>query len=301
MGTLSNVRVEPMSVTWGEDIAQVETITCGADVADSLDGKYFFLYHTDGTKHHFWFNTSGGSATDPAPAGSTAHAVAITTGDSATAVGIALEAVIEAVSGFDSTVASGVVTVTHSASGYAQLGHDGDSGFSFAMVTEGDTAVDVGFVDGDIEISVSEGLVDITAHEAGSNVLSQIRTGKQVEIGITLKETSVAQLRRIFRQGGGAFTPVGASGTELNGWGRAGDFLQTITQAKKLVLHPKVLGAADHTRDFTFHSAYPQLDSFSFSGENILAVPLKFKCYPKLSLNDRIEYFSFGDSTQTLT
>ncbi len=301
MGTLANVRVEPMVVTWGESVVQVETVTCVADTADSLDGKYFFFYHTDGTKHYCWFNTSGGGASDPAIAGATAHAVAITTGDTATAVGIATEAVIEAISGFDSTVASGVITITHTAAGYAMPPHDGNSGFSFGVTTEGDSATDMGFVDGDIEIETVEDKVDVLAHEHGTNVLSQIRTGKQVSVKVNIKETSVAQLQRLFRQGGGQYTPAGASGTALAGWGTSSDFTQTITQAKKLTLHPKVLGSSDKTRDYTFHLCYPELESLAFSGENIMMVPVSFKCYPKLTLNDRVEYFSYGDGTQTLT
>ncbi len=301
MGTLSNIKVEPMVVTWGESVVQVETITCVADAADSLDGKYFFFYHTDGTKHYCWFNTSGGGASDPAIAGATAHAVAITTGDTAAAVAIAVEAVIEAITGFDSTVSSNVITVTHAAAGYAMPPHDGNSGFSFAVVTEGDTSTDLGFVDGDIEIEATEDLVDVTAHEHGTNVLSQIRTGKQIAIAINLKETSVAQVMRLFRQGGGQYTPAGASGTAVAGWGTSKDFSQTMTQAKKLTLHPKVLGASDKTRDYTFHLCYPVIESFSFSGENIHMFPVSFKVYPKLTLNDAVEYFSYGDGTQTLT
>ncbi len=302
MGTVSNIRVEPMSATWGESVYNVQTITCVADVADSLDGKYFFIYATDGTKYHVWYNTSGGAASDPAPAGSTAKVVAITTGDSATAVGIATEAVIEAITEMDSTVASGVITVTHSAYGYVQPAHEGvGTGFSFGTTTEGDTAVDLGFVDGDIEVSISEDLVDVKGHETGSNTITQIRTGKQVEIKVSLQETSVTQLKKLYRQGGQGYTPAGAAGTQLVGWGSSKDFTQTLTQAKKLVLHPKVLGTSDKTRDMTFHLCYPQLDSITFSGENTFVIPVTFKVYPKYANNDAIEYFAFGDGSQTLT
>lgn len=301
MGTVGNVKIEPMVATWGTDTAMVQNITCVADVADSLDGKYFFIYNQAGTKFHVWYNTSGGSAVDPAPAGSTAAVVAISTGATAAAVATATEAVIEALSGLDSTVSNAVITVTQSTAGYVPLAHDVNSGFSFELVTEGDSAADIGFVDGDIEFSVAEDLVDITAHEHGSNVLSQIRSGKQVEITLTFKETSVAQMKKLLRAGGGAFTPVGANGSEVVGHGTHKDFTQTLNQASKLVLHPKVLGASDKTRDYTFHQAYPMLDAIAFSGENIHMVPVTFKIYPKLTLNDRVEYYSFGDGSQTLT
>lgn len=301
MGTVGNVKIEPMVATWGTDTAMVQTITCVADVANSLDGKYFFFY-SGSTKYHVWYNTSGGAATDPAPAGSTAAVVAITTGDTAAAVATATEAVLEALSGIASTVSDAVITVTQESTGYVKGAHDVDSGFSFAVTTEGDSAADIGFVDGDMELSITEDLVDITAHEMGTNVLSQIRTGKQVEVTLTFKETSASQMQKILRAaGGGSYTPTGANGTEVTGHGTYLDFTQTLTQAKKLVLHPKVLGSGDKSRDYTFHYAYPQLDSIPFSGENIHMVPVTFKCYPKTSLNDRVEYYSFGDGSQTLT
>lgn len=303
MGTVENVRVEPMGVTWGEDVMQVETIVCVADVADSLDGKYFFAHDASGNRHHFWFNTSGGAATDPAPGGSTAQVVAISTGATAAQVATALEAVIEAVTGFDSTVANATITVTRSAAGYCPLSYDGGAptGFSFAMSTEGDTAQDLGFLDESIEIEATEDLVDIMAHETGSNVLSQIRTGKQVQITVNIQETSTAQLKRILRQAGSSITPAGANATEVVGYGAAKDFTQTITQAKKLTMHPKTLGASDKSRDLTFHKAYPILESISYSGEEKLVVPVSFKVYPKKTLNDAVEYFCFGDGSQTLT
>lgn len=299
MGTVGNVKIEPMVVTWGTDTAMVQQITCVADSSGSLNDKYFFFY-AGSTKYHVWYNVNS-AGTNPAPAGSTAAEVAVATNATAATVATATEAVLEALSGISSTVSDAVITVTQDSVGYVPLSHDVNSGFSFALVTEGDSAADIGFVDGDIEMSLAEDLVDITAHEHGTNVLSQIRTGKQVEITLSFKETSVAQMKKILRQAGGAFTPVGANGSEVVGWGTHKDFEQTMTQAKKLVLHPKVLGASDKSRDYTFHLAYPLLESIAFSGESIHMVPVTFKCYPKLTLNDRVEYFSYGDGTQTLT
>jgi hypothetical protein len=301
MGVLANIKAEPMVVLWGEDLAQVEKITCAADVADSLDGKYFFIYTPAGAKYHVWFNTSGGSAVNPAPAGSTAVEVALTTGDSASAVATAVAAALHALTPYGAAAVGAVVTVTHAVVGYSQPAHEGvGSGFSFDVSVEGDQEADVGFIDGDIEVEATEDLVDVTAHEHGSNVLSQIRTGKQVQLSMVLKETSPAQVQRILRQSGGVFTPVGSSGTAVAGWGTSKDFSQTVLQAKKLRLHPKVLGSGDRSRDYTFHLAYPIPESFNFSGESIHQWNMTFKVYPKLTLNDRVEYFSFGDSSQSL-
>lgn len=301
MGTVSNIKVEPMSVTWGEDTAMVQTITCRADSSADLNNKYFFIYNAAGTKFHVWFDVASGGS-DPDPGGSTGIEVDISSGATAGAVATAVEAAIEAATGFDSTVSDSVVTVTLSSVGYAPLAHEGvGTNFTFALTTEGDSAADIGYVDGDIEFSMPENLVDVVAHQTGTNVLSQIRTGKQVELTLSFKETSVAQMKKILRQAGGSFTPAGAGGTEVIGFGTHKDFTQTITQAKKLVLHPVVLGSGDKSRDITVHYAYPMIDSIAFSGENPLVIPVTFKAYPKLTLNDRVEYFCYGDGSQTLT
>jgi hypothetical protein len=63
---------------------------------------------------------------------------------------------------------------------------------------------DLGFVDGDIEIASEEQGAEITAHQEGTNVLDIIRTGKNVEVTMTLKESSLAQLQTLLALGGGA-------------------------------------------------------------------------------------------------
>lgn len=62
---------------------------------------------------------------------------------------------------------------------------------------------DLGFTDGDIEITTEEQGVEITAHQEGTNVLDMIRTGKSCEIGLTLKETTLAKIQAILAAGGG--------------------------------------------------------------------------------------------------
>ena len=63
---------------------------------------------------------------------------------------------------------------------------------------------DLGFTDGDLEISIEEAAVDITAHQEGTNVLDGIRTGKKASLAVTIKETSVAQLTTLLLAGGGS-------------------------------------------------------------------------------------------------
>lgn len=299
--TVTNIKIEPMQVWYGVDTAQVVSITTRADVSSDLQNDYFFIYTPSGG-YYVWYNV-GGSGVDPAPAGSwTGIVVAISANASQNAVASATQAAIDADAAFVATVSGNVVTVTNASMGYASEAHEGvGTGFAFAVVTAGQSEAEVGFCDGEIEMTVEEDLVDVTAHQLGTNVLGQIRTGKTVEAAIALKETSLAQLKKMFVNAGGSFTPVGASGTSVFGWGLGKDFQNTYSQASKLRFHPQALPSGDKTRDITMHKAYPMLEGITFSGEDILTLPVTFKVYPNTSLKGAVSYFAVGDGSQTLT
>lgn len=291
----TKIRIKPMKAIWGLDVMQVQTITISS--VASINNKYFFFYDSAGTKHYAWFNVNSTGA-DPAPSGGgTAHEVALDATPTVAEATVALSAVLGAVTGFDSTSTSTTVVLTHTVAGYAQLAHDGDSGFSFAMTTEGNTALDVGYTDGDIEIKAAEDKVDVVSHQTGSEVLSHIRTGDKCEVTINFKETSIAQLRKLFLKPGGEHTPTGTSGTQLFGYGQGRQFTQTYSQANRLRLHPVALTDTDYSEDVTFWLAYPQFESIKHSGENILMVPVTFTVYRDTSKPDAINKFAIGDAT----
>lgn len=297
MGTVTNIKMEPCNVVFGADVSQVQSVTTIADSSSSLNNKYFYLYDSTGAKFHVWINV-GAAGVDPAPAGFTGIEVTVAEGANASAVATAVASAIDAETEFTSTASGSVVTITEVAKGYASPAADKDTGFAFAIVVQGDKEADVGFLDGDIEVTTSEDLVDLTTHQTGTNVMSQFRTGKQVEAAITLKETTVAQLRKFYTRAGGSLTPEGTDATDLFGWGTYKDFSQTFAQASKLKFHPIALNAADKSRDLTFFKAYPSLESLTFSGENILTLPVTFKCYPDQSIAGSLQYFAYGDASQ---
>lgn len=301
MGTIANIKIEPCTVTWGASVYQISTITFAADVAGSLNNKYFFFYDTTGAKNHLWFNINS-AGSDPAPGGSTARVVTGATGATAGTLATAAAVVIDALTGFDAVASNGVVTITHTVAGYAQAPHDGNSSFSFAVSTIGDTAADLGFMEGDLDIEFAEDLEAIKSHQTGSDVITHLRKGTAIKsVSMTLEETSSAQLKRMIRAAGGSFTPTGVGGTEVTGWGSSKQFTSTILSAAKLVFHPVVLGATDYSRDHAFPLAYPMLEKLVLSGEKMLKVPLKFMCYRKETLNAVAKTYTYGDHTQTLT
>ncbi len=304
MGTLSNQKVEPMIATWGESVMQSENITCVADVSSSLNNKYFLFYTTGGVKHYAWFNV-GGAGSDPSVSGGTANAVAISANATAATVATALAAVLTAVSGFDATADGAVVTLVATTAGYAKPAHEGaaPTGFTFEVNYYGDSAVDLGYCDGDISVSHEENFVDLTSHQTGSQVLGQISTGNSMTVTLTLKETAVSQLRKIMLAEGDSLIPdgTGVSSTEVFGYGTSRQFKQNFARARKLVLHPAVLPASNLSRDGTFWKAIPKLSELVFSGENVMTMAVEFTIFPDYTKDQNIRMYAIGDSTQTLT
>lgn len=162
-------------------------------------------------------------------------------------------------------------------------------------------AVDLGFIDGDIECSFEEQAVDITAHQYGTNVLDGIRTGKTMEITLNLKESSSTTWENLFgdEAGGADYTP--AAGTEVIGWGTSKDFTGMLTQADKLILHPVTNASDNYANDICFWKAYPMPGSLTRSGENPTVYSVTFKVFPDLTLTEEVQYFVYGDHTQTFT
>lgn len=303
-GSVSNEKVEPVTATWGESIMQSERITCVADVASSLNSKYFLFYTTGGVKHYIWYDVNS-AGTDPAVSGGTAHEVNLGVGDTAAAVATATQAVLDAVTGFDCSVDGAVLTLTATTAGYAKPAHEGAAatGFTFEVNYYGDTAVDLGFIDGDIEVTNEVNYVDLTAHQTGSEILGHISTGGNQSITLNLKETAVSQLRKVILGEGDSLIPdgTGVSSTEVFGWGSSRQFKQTQARARKLVLHPVVLPASNMSRDLTVWKAFPKVTALTFSGENVMMIPVEFFIYRDSTKDSRIDKICYGDGSQTLS
>lgn len=305
MGNVINQKVEPMNATFGEDVMQSEYITFVSDVAGSLNNKYFMFYEPAGTKHLAYFNINS-AGTDPALAGVTSHAIVGATAASGATLAAAAASVIGAVSGFDATSDGVVLNIVGTAAGYAKPAHDGaaPTGFSFEVDYYGDTALDLGYIDGDIEISHEESYVDLTSHQTGSQVLSNIATGNSMSVTVSLKETAVSQLKKIIGAGeGDVMVPDGngASSTEVVGWGTSRQFKQSLPRSRKLVFHPVALPESNKSRDLTIWKAYPKVNSLTFSGENVFMIPVEFAVYPDYSKQDKVRMAVLGDASQTLT
>lgn len=300
MGNVSEIKIVPMNATFGEDVAQIQKISAVADVAGSLGGKYFFLFSALNTiKNYVWFDT--GSSIDPAPAGFTGIHVTIGSGDSAAAVALAAKTVIDATTQYIATVSGNEITITNNTAGYAAAAYDAASpdatGFAFQLQTQGDQALDVGYVEGNIEVTVDPKTLEIKAHQTGEDLLDERITGKTVEVKMTFKESSQANLKKIITVLGGSYFPVSASTKEIIGMGTSKNGVSTFGLAKKLTLHPVALNASDKSQDYTFWKAFAKPESLTFSGTELFNLPVTFKIYNDSSKPAAISSFAYGDVT----
>lgn len=295
-GDITNIRIEPMQISWEQN--EQWNLTCVADVAGSLGGKYFTLASGDAaTQYYVWFDT--GADADPAPAGRTGLEVTISSGDSASAVATAAAAIIDANADFQASSSGAVLTIDA-----IDIGDPGedivdvDTGFTFVQCADGGI-IDLGLTDGDIACEFEQSLFDVTAHQEGTSVLGQLRQGVSAEIAITLKESDAAKYKEIFvASSGGATTPGG--GTELFGWGssRLGD--NAFVEARRLVLHPVRLASGDNSEDVCFWKTHVMPGTLTFSGESPQTLSLSFKAFLDRDKADEVELFCIGDYTQLL-
>lgn len=160
-------------------------------------------------------------------------------------------------------------------------------------------ATSMGFTQGDITITTEEQLVDVTAHERGTNVLDKLRTGKTMEISMTLQEFSTAIYDQMYGLEGGGAAHTPAAGTEVVGWGLAKDCTGISTEADQLILHP-IKNVGDLDADISFHLAYPMPSSMVFSGENPATMEVTWIILPDLTVDSDISWFIRGDHTQDL-
>lgn len=116
-------------------------VTTVADVAGSLNNKYFLMASANNvTQYYVWFNVSSGG-TDPSLSNKDGIEVTISTGATANAVATALQTAVNASVAFDASVLSNVVTVKLAAAGKADILRDGPitktTGFSFTALGSG--------------------------------------------------------------------------------------------------------------------------------------------------------------------
>jgi len=302
---VENIKVEPMDVYIGTDVAQVQTVTAVADVASSLNSKYFLLYVPGmATRYAVWIDINNTGSAPSLGADYTTVSVEVAAANaSANTVATAIQVAVDALTPFVATVSGKVVTITNAVVGYAPFAHDAQltaskTGFAFSVSTIGNTFAKIGLLDGDIEVSdLARTPVDILAHQFGASVLGQIFTGSpSPSMTFNMKEVSLASYEKIQRYAGGSFYPVATGSTTVIGGGTKGLF--GSPKFVQVVLHPIRLNIADKTNDYYFPKATLDLDSVTFSGENLMMVPVNMKAFLDDTKQDAVNVWFYGDWSQ---
>ena len=284
----NNISLSPMNVFWR--IEANHQIKLVADVADSLDGKYFTLMGT----HYVWFD--GVAAVDPAPAGLTAIPVAYSTGDSAATLAGLVQAAIDADAGFSASVSDDVVDVIAAAVGEVSDSADVDSGVSVTICRKGKD-LDLGLIEGEPSPAATPSTTEITAHQTGVTILADLKTGiGENTVEINLLETTRSKLKELYKIWGGAFTP--GAGSEVFGMGTADVGKNMLIEAARLEMVPVNDLGSELSYQYNVMASVPIPGSLVFSGENPRILTVTFKGYPDLSKDSRVDTVLIGDPSQ---
>ncbi len=289
----SNVKINPINATW--EIEEQVCIDVKDIVAADLNGLYFNIYDASTTYDVFFDLDAAGT---PNPGAGTGIEVDVTTGMTEAAILGAMETAIEGATGYTGRIDGSRLFITLDVTDkVATDAADVDSGISVVIVTKGGF-IDLGILDGNVEPSFTEDLLDVTGHQFGTSVLAQLRQGNNAEVALTLKESTQGLYREVFGAGGDTFTPSGGGATELYGWGDSKQGTNTIVNSRRLRFHPVALDDSDRSEDLTFWLAYPNPDTIVFSGEDFNTLSVTFKTFLDLGKPEQIRRFAFGDSSQ---
>lgn len=293
----------PRNILLGKDTYQSGCISTKADVALSLQNKYFVLHEpVTQVKHYFWFNVAT-AGVDPAVPNATGHAIAIGSGDSASAVATATAAVVGALTWINATASSNHIDYTYGVYGYAYEGRDSTVAlsqtlFTFTVSTFGCVQVDLGGTEGDVTMTVEEQNVEVKSPQTGNFILAEIRQGASLGVSFSLQDTSMASIRRAMNFYGSTIVPDNATGAVLTGYGSSNLFKSTDDVTTQLILRPSSLaGIPDASQDFTMPKAKLKLGELTFSAENILLLPIEAVAYLDTTDNKYVNFFSYGDKS----
>jgi hypothetical protein len=293
-----NIRIEPVYLNW--DNQQVTSVVTVADVASSLAADYFLISSTT-VDYAVWMDD--GIVADPAPSGKTLIPVVYSPGASAATLAGLIATALEAHTAFHAKVDecdSTKVIIQNKVAGEALTASGaGTVGFTVATERVGAT-MSIGFIDGDVEVGLTEDILDVTSHQTGTQIIQGLRTGRNISnVTVSMKESDAVKLKAIIETSGSEFTPAG--GTAVSAWGSEDtkSFGNITSVARKLILHPIRKSEGDLSEDWCFWRAYPILQGVVFSGENARVTNVEFKILPDSLLDAEARLFVYGDHTQS--
>ena len=294
------------NVIVGELRKQTFCITTKADVAASLNNKYFVVHvPVTNAKHYFWYNVAT-TGVDPAVPNATGHAIAIASGASAAAVATATSAVLAGlVAIFDSSVVSDLkhITVVMNDDGPAYSARDGfganKTGFTITTSQFGSTPLDLGGTEGDISFKQDPSFIEITTPQTGDFVLDEIRKGMKVSASFEIKDSSVDSFRRSINYYGSTIVTDDAASDVVTGVGSGNLFVGMSNVATKVVFRPTTnVAEANPAEDFTLHKAVLKMGELTFSAEGEQLIPIEITAYLDQTKSGSANLYSYGDASK---
>jgi len=297
---ISNIVIEPVELSWGN-----QHLVCFDTVSGAAISANYFSVSNLTTDYYVWYNT--GASVDPAPAGKTELAeVAVLVGDTAILIATKTVAAINALANplnlFHAVAVSGQGKFKLELKGLGAVNSVWSNGTSTFVVTiiKTGSKLDIGYIDGNVELALAQQLFDVTAHQAGTEVLGKLVTGTELgPLSVTMKETVAAKLKELMEVAGVSFTPSG--GTEVTAIGAlAGSkqFENVFPYSRTLVMHPTKNLATNLSNDFAFWVAYPNLNNLIISGEEDRKLEVEFSFFLDEERANEASKMVFGDWQQ---
>ena len=285
---VSNIEIVSVDAFFGN-----QHLVCFDTLAGTGLSADYFLVSSLTTDFYVWYNT--GASVDPAVAGKTGIEVAILSADTAvqvatkTAAAINLTSATNKIHAKAKTDEAKVLVEVKGQGAPLSVAAAGTSLFTVTIVRQG-SKLALGYLDGDVELTLSEDIFSIQSHQTGTQTIGGLRTGTTVgPISLTLKETVAAKLKTLLEAGPAVEYTAGVGDvvTGIGSLAGSKQFSNTFSDAGMLVLHPTKNAATVYGEDFAFWLAYPKINALTFSGEADRKLTVDFEIYlDELRLNE---------------
>ena len=283
---VTDYQIGVRNVKFGTNKYQKSCIMTVADVAASLNNKYFVMHQPDTTKtkHVFWFNVASGGTAPTGLGTVTLHEVAIASGATAAAVATALNTVIDSLAWAASIISTDDAThieVTMGAYGETWWASDtkntgSKTGFTFVNVQKGRVRVDLGVTNGDTVLTKEIDQLVVTAPQTGAYPLSTINRGMTGQCTFELKTTSKESVARLIEMDGQCYTTDDADQKLICGYGSENLFKSSDVVADVLSLEDPN-GLTDN--DIHLMKSKLTLGDLTFSAESEWVLPVAAEGY----------------------
>lgn len=273
---VSNIEIVSVDGRFGNQHLVCVDTTAGSGLAGTS-----FNISSRTEDFYVWFDD--GAASDPAPGG-TGIGVTITGSETAVEIADKVATALEAEASFNAKALTDKAKVIIEVKGLGAVNSafaDNDAGVTLTVLREG-SLIELGFLDGDVELTLDEQVFDITSHQTGTQVIGSLRTGVTVgPITMQLKETTAAKLKEFLESSAATEyeVDVAKTVTTIGSLSGSKQFSNTFDDAKTLVLHPTKKADNDLDEDFCFWKAYPNLSSLTFSGESNRLLAIDFNIF----------------------